>query len=370
MNQGEQPTGDVTLRTPGAGRDERIDFWRGLCIFGMVSWHLLTDPSYPTWFSFGVIQTFNFVAEGFVLVAGLVIGLGAAKYAQRSVRVTHYLRRAIQLLLLHYAVVVALGLIFNAPGSEETATGPDWVRAVFLMEYQPYLGDILSVFVFLFAATPIFLGVQRAFGRGALLALSMAVYLAGNLATDGRFSWAASLELNRHGAFDFNTWQLVFVLGLLLGGRFEAITAWGQKNFRLCMAACLGGFALVFAYRLAVLSGRIPSDTLPQSLDFSRHPLSIARLGYVGLQMALIGLLTVRFWDRLVDWSVVRWIVMFGRRSLTVFVVSVLLDYALKAAILKTDLGFPANLTIWAAELAALDLVARYGRLPRRRVKL
>ncbi|NQT37541.1 MAG: OpgC domain-containing protein [Planctomycetes bacterium] len=366
MSQGEQPTGDVTLRTPGAGRDERIDFWRGLCILGMVSWHLLTDPSYPTWFSFGVIQPFNFVAEGFVLVAGLVIGLGAARHAEHSVRVSHYLRRALQLLLLHYAVVVALGLIFGASCSEETATGADWVRAILLLEYQPYLGDILSVFVFLFAATPIFLVVQRACGRWALLALSLAVYLAGNLATGGGWSSLAALELNRYGAFDFNTWQFVFVLGLLLGGRFKAITAWGRQNFRPCMAVCVGGFALAFAYRLAVLSGRIPADTLPQSLDFSRHPLTIARLGYVGLQVALIGLLTVRFWDRLADGPVVRWIVMFGRRSLVVFVVSVFLDYALKAAILKTDLGFPANLTIWAAELAALDLVARYGRLPRR----
>jgi len=40
----------------------------------MVSWHLLTHPSFPRWLAFGVIQPFNFVAEGFVLLAGASVG--------------------------------------------------------------------------------------------------------------------------------------------------------------------------------------------------------------------------------------------------------------------------------------------------------
>src|SRR5256885_14174401 len=94
------------MKTPAAstpvGRDRRIDFWRGLCLFGMVSWTLLTHPSFPRWLAFGVIQPFNFVAEGFVLLAGTAVGLNVAR--KRSVPSRH-LQRAGAILGVHYGLV-------------------------------------------------------------------------------------------------------------------------------------------------------------------------------------------------------------------------------------------------------------------------
>src|SRR5712664_1676323 len=65
-------------------RDERLDFLRGTCIFGMVIWHLLSHDSFPKWFSLPIIQGFNFVAEGFILLAGVGVGLGFVRQDKQA----------------------------------------------------------------------------------------------------------------------------------------------------------------------------------------------------------------------------------------------------------------------------------------------
>ncbi len=89
-------------------RDQRIDFWRGVCVLGMVLWHMLSHESFPRWFSFPVIQGLNFVAEGFVLISGLCVGVSLSRLPPGSLRIAHYLRRAIRILLVHYLVAAAL----------------------------------------------------------------------------------------------------------------------------------------------------------------------------------------------------------------------------------------------------------------------
>ena len=95
-------------------RDERIDFWRGLCLFGMVSWHLLTHPSFPRMLAFAVIQPFNFVAEGFVLLAGVSVGL---KIVRAPYAPFVLLRRAGAMLLVNYALVSFVMLLAAAERS-------------------------------------------------------------------------------------------------------------------------------------------------------------------------------------------------------------------------------------------------------------
>src|SRR5438876_10439027 len=94
--------------TTSGQRDLRIDYWRGLCLFGMASWHLLTHPSFPRWLAFAVIQPFNFVAEGFVLLAGAAVGLKIVR--NRSIASAQF-RRAGQVLAVHYALVAFVVLL-------------------------------------------------------------------------------------------------------------------------------------------------------------------------------------------------------------------------------------------------------------------
>lgn len=361
----------MTEPPPRPRRDERIDFWRGLCIVGMVIWHLLTHPAFPHWLSFGVIQGFNFVAEGFVLLAGTAVGLVVARMPGEPLRVGHYLRRAGVILLVHWLLAAVLLFVFAAKNGHGRTPDPTCSAAlapILLLRYQPYLGDVLSVFVFLFAATPLLLAVRRQFGPTVLLALSLALYAAANLLPlwlpD---AWVRLLEPNDRGAFDFGSWQLVFVCGILLGGRHETVfDAWRRSFWQWTLPAA-AAFLAIGAYRAAAELNVAAVAALPEVCRFDRHPLTPPRAVYIGLQMLLIALLTIRFWDHLSARRIVRLLVTFGQNSLTVFACSVPLDYALKATIGRLHLHFPTVLLLLAVDLGLLYLVARYFRRPRRR---
>jgi len=335
--------------TTRAQRDPRLDYWRGLCLFGMASWHLLTHPSFPRWLSFAVIQPFNFVAEGFVLLAGAAVGMNIVR---KRATVSAPLRRAGQMLAVHYALVVfvvVLAMMERKVGmTAQLSVLPRDVWSVVNLTYQPYLADILSVFVFLFAAVPVYRLVYERFGRLALAALSAAIFL-----TASRF------PLNVGGAFDFNSWQAVFVLGLLFGTAAESVIARMQRTSNVALMAWVALFVAAAVVR-AVVAG--PDGTVLPGwrayLAFSRKPLSIARLSYIVLEMWVIAVVTVKWWDALSKWPVVQRVASLGRYSLEVFVCSVVLDYVLKAACTELGLSFPANLVLWGAELAALFVLA------------
>ncbi len=357
------------------GRDRRIDFWRGLCLVGMACWHLMTDtagqqPSpFPGWLAFPVIQAFNFVAEGFVLLAGVSVGLTSARHPEQGLRAAHYVRRAAIVMAAHYAVAGAIVSAFPA-----RAQAPPWLAdagtagklaAVTTLLYQPYLGDILSLFVFLFLATPGLLAVRRAYGLAGLLAISGGVYLAANvLPVAGLEDLRRQIEPNRGGAFDLWTWQFVFASGIVLGQTHGAWMPRLERARGTWLAAAAAAFLAAAAVRLGVLK----LADLPEAagdLIFGRNPLTPPRLAYIGLEMVLIALLTLRFWPLLAALGPVREIERLGRHSLVVFVASVFLDYGLKSVMARFGVRFPFSLLVLAAELALLAGLA--AALDRRR---
>jgi hypothetical protein len=332
-----------------ARRDERIDFWRGLCLVGMVSWHLLTHPSFPRALAFAVIQPFNFVAEGFVLLAGAAVGL---KIVQQRYAPSPLLRRVGVLLTTHYALVsfvVLLAVVESKLGLTVQANAvAASVWNVINFSYQPYLADVLSVFVFLFAATPVFQLVYDRLGPRWLAGVSVAVFLTSSM-----------FVVNAGGAFDFNTWQLVFVAGILFGVNYRAqMASWKNNSTRwIVIAAVVFAAAFVVRVFIAGPDGSHLSGWRAY-LTFSRKPLTVARLVYIGSEMMVIGLLTVRWWEQISTFSIVARIVMLGRSSLVVFTCSVVLDYVLKAVCTNLRLSFPMNIAVWMFELAVLFAVA------------
>jgi hypothetical protein len=331
----------------------------------MVSWHLLTHPSYPRWLAFGVIQSCNFVAEGFVFLAGASVGLVASRSAFIAPLGLRSIHRALQLLLAHYSVAAVLAIGF--PQASRSGITPDLsgvpklVGDILLLRYQPYLGDVLSLFVFLSAMTPILLALYRATGELGLLCSSLGVYLATVLLPALHSEqWRAALELNRHGAFDVNSWQLVYVLGILFGGRYTTIVtrAWPDLRRYLLMATVV--FALLLCCRLSLEHSEFWARRLPSALLFGRHPLGLPRMVYILAQMMLIGLITIRFWDRSKGSRIARVLILFGRNSLVAFVGSIFLDYLLKAMMDTMGWGTPLNVVIWIAELSTLYGLVRY----------
>lgn len=286
---------------PSVRRDQRIDFWRGVCVVGMAIWHMLSHESFPHWVSFPLIQALNFVAEGFVLISGLCVGVSLSRLRPGTLRLGHYLRRAGAILAIHYLVAGLLLAGARAGLVRIPYVGKDFFQktlwqhlgGVLTLAEQFYLADILSVFFFLFLSTPIWLWIFWKAGQAGLLGISFLLY--GGMiglawvAPD----WHGRLELNRAGAFDWNTWQFVYVFGMVLGswyGRWEerlpaprarkalgwAVLAW------LAMAGLYLGLKLRFA----------PAHPV-QKLLVDRHPVGPVRLGYVGGQLAMIGLATL-----------------------------------------------------------------------------
>ena len=340
------------MRSPSSNttRDEKLDFWRGLCIVGMASWHLLSNPSFPRTLSFSVIQSFNFVAEGFVLLAGASIGWQFRRRPEEISRPGPHLTRAGRFLLLHYVIAVVLTtLIYSttwyAPIQQRSLT--EWAGDILLLRYQPYLGDVLSVFIFLFALAPVMLLVLRRAGAAALLILSVAVFAVAIVAPH----W---LALNDGGAFVVNGWQIYFVLGILFGRRYPEVLAAWQRRPNVWLAVNIAICLAISAYRLAIELNPELEAQMSAMLRFDRHPLTLARTVEMLADMHLIALVTTRCWKWIEPWRVTRWLVRFGRNSLRVFVVSIGLDYLICGLLTATGWGVPVNLALWGLELVVL----------------
>lgn len=360
VNRAQPPTG---ANTTGTRRDPRIDFWRGLCVVGMIAWHLFSHPAFPRYLSFPLIQALNFVAEGFVLLAGLSVGLLAARSPERACLIGRWLRRAGLFLIVHYAlnlVLIALG--FASPSSNATSrytTGS--LLAVLTLSWQPYLGDVLSLFAFLSLLTPLILRLRRKLGDTGILVFSTFIGI-GTLLIESCANWPRphSIELNATGAFDVNTWQMVYVAGIVIGGRYEAILAAIHRSFArtTCLFLCL--FATLFILRM-VIDGRPAWIGLPPVLfTFQRHPLGLPRLLYILAQIGLVGLLTIRLWPTIADTVAIRIFQTFGRASLIVFVASVFLDYAAKLILDQPGSDVRHGLLACAVVFPMLYFLARY----------
>jgi len=336
----------VTVHPTARSRDERIDFWRGLCIVGMASWHLLTHQSFPQTLAFSVIQPFNFVAEGFVLLAGTAVGL---QFVNGTLSAGRLLRRAGEMLLVNYGLigfVVVLSSIEVHSGLPVQARPPGSIWDVLVLHYQPYLADVLTVFVFLFATAPVFTMVYERWAASGLVLLSA-----------GLFATAHLFPLNSQGAFVYNSWQIFFVAGFLLGVHYRALVE--RKVSAGLLVSVLLLFVGIAAFRFVAGQDGAATDGWGALYVFSRKPLTIARVTYIGLQLLVIGLFTLRWWPWLARTLAVRSIASLGRFSLHVFVASVILDYLLKLVLDLHAIVFPANLLLWAGELAVLFVLSR-----------
>ncbi len=96
-----------------------------------------------------------------------------------------------------------------------------------------------------------------------------------------------------------------------------------------------------------------------QKLLLDRHPLGLVRLGYVGLQLVVLGLASLGWWDVLAGRWPVRMLALLGQHSLSVFICSIFLDYLFKQAIQTWQVGFPQNLFFPAVEVLLVYLSAR-----------
>src|SRR5581483_11532801 len=190
-------------------RDERIDAIRGLCLV-IMTWDHLPNP-----FREFTYQTFGFVsaAETFVFLSGIVSAwvYGRALIAHgMDATIGRALRRVRLIYLTHMALFTFFGLGLLATSVHSgTVFGLTplraWVEGALFLLRPPWLENFLPNYCLFIAAAPLVLKQLQRGRRGAVLAVSVALWALGQ--THGRF----------YGGFDPLGWQLLFVGGMVVG---------------------------------------------------------------------------------------------------------------------------------------------------------
>ena len=239
-------------------RDASIDIIRGLCIASMVIGHIAPQSvlhkvtHVPLWID---------GATGFVLLAGLVLGMVQARVATSRRGLAKLGRRALLVYTAHVALVTFA--IACAPWDRMAPFSPPpaaalggWRSALWqtlTLRINPINIYMLSLYVVLFAVAGVAVLLLRRGHPWALAAASAAVYASGFWTPAG---WATLPQMRGvESFFDLAAWQALFVSGLLVGWywRHERVA----RAFRSRRVAAGAGLAVVVTCTAAQLVVRV-----------------------------------------------------------------------------------------------------------------
>ncbi len=209
-------------------------------------WYLVTDQP------LGYVSA----AEGFVFLSGLLAGkvyarrmrtLGLRDAAASALaRALHIYRAHLVCvaLVLSWCVVHAYVVEVAAPGSPEQFTERPLASAVAaaLFVYRPGLLDILPIYCLCFVAMPAMLAALDQGREALLIVVSFVLWAIPNLIGGG----APFVDgLVNTGALRISAWQLLFVLGVVLGHRWSNGMRLGSapRGFALWSLVTIGSSA-------------------------------------------------------------------------------------------------------------------------------
>jgi hypothetical protein len=307
-----------------AVRDQRLDFWRGLCLIDMLLVHLVWNAKvqFGSFFHDFFGSYTRFAAGGFIFVSGLSIGVifwpRAADPKRRPKTYRALWRRSLYILVVNYMCAMVAIIIEVLTGARGTSINPlALLRDIFLLREG---GDLLPFYVMMIALSPILMMLLR-FSRGWLFVLAGSISL---------FAWGLwhpwAFAPAQHDVFAPVLWQMIFILGLLLGWAWPKYNALSQK-WKITLAA---------------------ASTLMAGILF---PLSTPEaLRYLSITFALIST-TDLLWPWLRDTSAVAFIQTLGKKSLPVYVLHLWVVEGITYLVVKTP-GMGAWQSVYA--LAAL----------------
>jgi hypothetical protein len=292
-------------------------------------------------------------ASAFVLLAGLVLGLGM----RGNKPLSGPLSRARKLWALHVgcaAVVVALHELTGRLDSPSIAElgGPlaaAWKLLALRAQPSDYM-NILPMFIAFFAAAPVLvLALRRGF-TWLLLAASLALWGV----TQRDPSWLRFTDpACGPESFVLPAWQLTFVLGLAAGFHAERMGAvyrrapratWGVLTATVLPMAL---WALCQKPALSRFGVRLPPELDWLTAKSSWGPLrAVYTCAFLGLGYLVLVRLTSAGKTRGIGW-----LVLLGRKSLYCFLVH------LPFALLASGLLLPAQ-PLWLQDVAALLTIA------------
>ncbi|HZB92630.1 MAG TPA: OpgC domain-containing protein [Stellaceae bacterium] len=372
---------------PRAGRDLRLDFFRGLSLFFIFIDHI---PGNPLRFFTLHSIAFSDAAEVFIFISGytaaLVYGRSVRQHGALFASAQIY-RRVWQLYVAH----IFLFMIFTAEVSyavltlknpmytEELHVG-DFLTEPYiaiikalLLQFQPTYLDILPLYIALLGFFPL---VLLALERGALWALlpSAALY-----ALTLRHGWGLPAYPEHLWYFNPLAWQFLFVIGASAGharvsGRWPfPHGAWLSQ----AAVAIVGICALINLTWLAHwIWPAFPAVLAKPLLPLVSDKSNLAPLRLVNsLALALATVYFVRPHSAFLSWRIARPIIRCGQHSLYVFCLGIVLAVcghfiltefyaALPLQILVNLVGFAlmigtASLLTWYRHAASRERSAR-----------
>jgi hypothetical protein len=340
-----------------SGRDLRLDFFRGFALIFIFIDHIPGNiVADYTVRNFG----FSDASEIFIFISGYAAGLVYMRAAWREGIVfssARVLRRVWQLYVAHlflFVIFVAqvawTSIKFDNPMYVEEMNIASFLQEPhiaiiqsMLLKFKPVYMDILPLYIVLLLFLPVVLVLSM---RSRLLTLAVAATLYGVV----RY-YHINLPGYPPGAvwfFNPLAWQLLFVVGAILGGssRRDAFPVPRHKAL-LGVAVAFLVFALVAALRWNFADlGDGPFDTMLKSLyPFDKTNLSLWRfVHFLALAYTVIYFVRPenRFFRSTAAWPVI----LCGQHSLHVFCLGVFLSFAGLIAIIEIDNSVPFQILI------------------------
>ena len=323
-----------------AGRDLRLDFFRGLALFSIFVDHL--PDNMVAQFTLQTVM-FGDAAEVFILISGYTAGMVYGRAMERqgfliaAVRVSH---RVWQLYVAHvFLFVIFIAMMaytveaLNSSLYAEESQAADFlsdpgvaVVKALTLQFQPAYMDILPLYIVLLAVLPFALIGFRFWPRVVLIA-SFVLWLAVQI--DGRIALSAYPGPNRVWTFNPFGWQALFFLGAWLGWRgTRGAMPWLDRRWLLRLAAgfALAAFVIRLSWTLHGLYPPIPALASGKALwlFLSKEDLGLLRFASVLALALLVARLVApqaRFLAGRVAWP----FVICGRHSLHIFCLGILL---------------------------------------------
>jgi hypothetical protein len=297
-----------------SAREQRLDFWRGLCLVDMLLVHLYYQNVQFGQFLGKLLGEYTrFAAGGFIFVSGLSIGViflpRAMDDRKRGKTYRGLWRRSGYILAVHYLCAMVLILMDVIQGNRGNFLDPLTVltNVLFLREG----GDLLPFYVMMIALAPLMLQILR-WQRGWICLLGVSV---------AAFVWGLShpwfLAPAEHQNFPPILWQGIFVSGLLLGfawPRYNALGArWKASMAVVCWVAAGVLWFLEYSYEW----GFTQYSFYPA---FVKVPLSWAEA--VRYLIVIFGIMTTTdlLWRLIGATSFSAFVQTLGRKSLPVYV--------------------------------------------------
>lgn len=361
------------MRLIRAGRDMRVDFFRGIAL-----WWIFTDHIPDDWLNQFSLRNFALCdsAEVFVLLAGYGAGLAYGRSMDRNGWVyaaADTVKRAWTLYIAH----IFLFVVFAAQVSYSATTldradyldeihldvlGEEPYRAMLealMLHFQPAYLDILPMYVVLLLLFAVAMPLLR--WPHILALLSFALYAAARIA-------GLNLPSITGGGWYFNplTWQLLFMLGAIMA--YAPAERPGQRLRLAVDSVC--GLVIVFGLLMQFVIWKHPELTGHMPVGVARVLLSVDKGGLHPFRLLSI-LALVWVVSRLVPagarWVSSRWaapFVLCGQHSLPVFCSGIFLSFLGRLAMEEVD-GWWVQVVVNAAgglSLVGVGALAAYYR--------